>query len=415
MRNKGQKQNKFLRIISAPLRALGKARDFYMRSITGCSARTHYSSAASVSTPFPRSRSSSSAAFSSSASTRRTTDFGIDDDYSELVRAASVRSLGHKNEIDMFLHEKLQQEKLRQRGLPKSSSVGMAKIEEEDEAEEGSLTSSREISYRCLCGKRKDPTSDPYLIPHSCGEPCGKPLEKDFAAKEDLCPHVCVLQCHPGPCPPCKAFAPPRSCPCGKKMIHTRCSGRRSPHVCGQRCEKLLSCGRHRCERSCHVGTCEPCQGLGCGNHLCSEVCHAGPCGDCDLLPSRVKTCYCGKKRLEEEIRESCLEQVPSCSNICLKLLPCGLHTCTEACHGGDCPPCLVQVNQKCRSRFGHTRLPATLWEEAKVLAAFITSIPPPLPCGTPVPTCQLPCSIPQPCHFGDWPGGKKCVGGHVV
>ncbi|KAF2590439.1 hypothetical protein F2Q70_00041922 [Brassica cretica] len=139
MRNKGQKQNKFLRIISAPLRALGKARDFYMRSITGCSARTHYSSAASVSTPFPRSRSSSSAAFSSSASTRRTTDFGIDDDYSELVRAASVRSLGHKNEIDMFLHEKLQQEKLRQRGLPKSSSVGMAKIEEEDEAEEGSV------------------------------------------------------------------------------------------------------------------------------------------------------------------------------------------------------------------------------------------------------------------------------------
>ena len=139
MRNKGQKQNKFLRIISAPLRALGKARDFYVRSITGCSARTHYSSAASVSTPFPRSRSSSSAAFSSSASTRRTTDFGIDDDYSELVRAASVRSLGHTNEIDMFLHEKLQQEKLRQRGLPKSSSVGMAKIEEEDEAEEGSV------------------------------------------------------------------------------------------------------------------------------------------------------------------------------------------------------------------------------------------------------------------------------------
>ncbi|KAF3497916.1 hypothetical protein DY000_02057972 [Brassica cretica] len=152
--------------------------------------------------------------------------------------------------------------------------------------------------------------------------------------------------CHPGPCPPCKAFAPPRSCPCGKKMIHTRCSERRSVLVCGQRCEKLLNCKRHRCDRSCHVGNCDPCQvlvnatcfckkkvesvicgdmtvkgelkaedgvyscnlicgnGLGCGNHLCSEVCHAGPCGDCELLPSRVKTCYCGKKRLEEEIRE---------------------------------------------------------------------------------------------------------------
>ncbi|CAN6981135.1 unnamed protein product [Brassica rapa subsp. trilocularis] len=399
------------------------------------------------------------------------------------------------------------------------------------------LTSSREISYRCFCGKRKDPPSDPYLTPHSCGEPCGKPLEKDFAAKEDLCPHVCVLQCHPGPCPPCKAFAPPRSCPCGKKMIHTRCSERRSVLVCGQRCEKLLNCKRHLCERSCHVGTCEPCQvlvnatcfckkrmetvacedvtvkgelkaedgvyscnlicgkGLGCGNHLCSEVCHAGPCGDCDLLPSRVKTCYCGKKRLEEHIRESCLEPVPSCSNICLKLLPCGLHTCAEVCHGGDCAPCLVQVNQKCRCGSTSKTLECykTSSETEKLVcgkpcgrkkncgrhrcserccdwdthlcqlpcgknlrclqhsceslchsghcppcfeviftdltcACGRASIPPPLPCGTPVPTCQLPCSIPQPCghyathgcHFGDCPPcsapvEKNCVGGHVV
>uniref|UniRef100_A0A0D3CUS1 Uncharacterized protein n=1 Tax=Brassica oleracea var. oleracea TaxID=109376 RepID=A0A0D3CUS1_BRAOL len=59
-------------------------------------------------------------AFSSSASSRRTTDFGIDDDYSELVRAAS------------------KQKKLKQGGLPKSSSVGMARIDEEEEAEEGS-------------------------------------------------------------------------------------------------------------------------------------------------------------------------------------------------------------------------------------------------------------------------------------
>lgn len=139
MSKRGQNQNKFLRIILTPLRALGKARDFYVRSITGCAARTQYSSSASVSTPFPRSRSSSSA-FSSSASSRRTTDFGIDEDYSELVRAASVRSLGHKNEIDMLIQEKLQQQKQQKHGaLPKSSSVGMARIEEEEETEEGSV------------------------------------------------------------------------------------------------------------------------------------------------------------------------------------------------------------------------------------------------------------------------------------
>ncbi|KAL0694508.1 hypothetical protein Bca4012_061688 [Brassica carinata] len=148
MRNGGQSQNKFLRIISTPFRALSKARDLYVRSITGCASRTQYpSSSSSVSTAFPRSKSSSSAAFSSSASTRRATDFGIDDDYSELVRAASVRSLGHKNEIDMFIQEKVKQEKLQQEmqkkmkygGLPKSTSVGMAKIDEEEEGEEGSV------------------------------------------------------------------------------------------------------------------------------------------------------------------------------------------------------------------------------------------------------------------------------------
>ncbi|KAG2300863.1 hypothetical protein Bca52824_037335 [Brassica carinata] len=209
--------------------------------------------------------------------------------------------------------------------------------------------------------------------------------------------------------------------------------------------------------------------GLGCGNHLCSEVCHAGPCGDCELLPSRVKTCYCGKN-------------VPSCSNICLRLLPCGLHTCAEVCHGGDCAPCLVQVNQKCRCestsrtvecyitssefvcvkpcgrkkncgrhRYTHLcQLPCgknlrCLQHSCESLchsghcppcfdviftdltcACGKASIPPPLPCGTPVPTCHLPCSIPQPCGhsllmdaisrlpslFARW---KKCVVGHVV
>ncbi|KAL0697545.1 hypothetical protein Bca4012_053667 [Brassica carinata] len=132
MRNEGQNKNKFLRIISTPFRALNK---FYVRSITGCVPRTHYSSSA-FSDPFSRSRSSSS------ASSRRTSDLGIDNDYSELVRAASVRSLGHKNEIDMFIQEKLQQKKqkkLKQEGLPKSSSVGMSRIDEEEEVEEGSV------------------------------------------------------------------------------------------------------------------------------------------------------------------------------------------------------------------------------------------------------------------------------------
>lgn len=412
------------------------------------------------------------------------------------------------------------------------------------------LTSSKEILYMCFCGKRPDPPSDLYLTPHSCGEPCGKRLERDFLGpgetEEDLCPHICVLQCHPGPCPPCKAFAPPRKCPCGKKTITTRCSDRKSVLSCGQVCDKVLECGRHRCERVCHLGPCDQCQvqvnascfckktlevvlcgdmtvkgevkaedgvfscaslcgkKLNCNNHFCSEICHPGSCGECELLPSKIKTCHCGKTVLEEE-RQSCLDPIPTCSKICKKPLPCLKHYCEEVCHAGDCPPCLVKVTQKCRcsstsrsvecyrttsdetftcdktcgrkKSCGRHRCNERCCPLSNSSSVYLgdwdphfcsiscgkklrcgqhfceslchsghcppcletiftdltcacgrTSIPPPLPCGTPAPSCQLPCLVPQPCghssshscHFGDCPPcsvpvAKECIGGHVV
>ncbi|KAJ4835807.1 NF-X1-type zinc finger protein nfxl1 [Turnera subulata] len=416
------------------------------------------------------------------------------------------------------------------------------------------LTSAKEIRYVCFCGKRTDPPSDLYLTPHSCGEPCGKALEKEAhggvaggGSNEDLCPHVCVLQCHPGPCPPCKAFAPPRLCPCGKKVITTRCSDRAAVLTCGQRCDKLLSCQRHRCEKVCHVGPCDPCQILvtascfckkkeevvlcgdmaikgevkaqdgvfscnstcakllDCGNHVCSEICHPGTCGDCNFMPGRVKSCHCGKTSLKDE-RKSCLDPIPTCTKVCGKSLPCGIHQCKETCHAGVCSPCLVLVTQKCRC--GSTSRTVECFKTTAENEQFTcdkpcgrkkncgrhrcserccplsnshnvhsgdwdphfcqmacgkklrcgqhaceslchsghcppclqtiftdltcacgrTSIPPPLPCGTPPPSCQFPCSVPQPCghpashgcHFGDClpcsvPIAKECVGGHVV
>ncbi|KAJ6375923.1 hypothetical protein OIU77_000816 [Salix suchowensis] len=88
------------------------------------------------------------------------------------------------------------------------------------------LTSLKDIRYACFCGKRTDPPSDLYLTPHSCGEPCGKQLEKEVpgadGSKKDLCPHNCVLQCHPGPCPPCKAFARPKSVPLWEENNHNK-------------------------------------------------------------------------------------------------------------------------------------------------------------------------------------------------
>ncbi|KAJ4973490.1 hypothetical protein NE237_006664 [Protea cynaroides] len=185
---------------------------------------------------------------------------------------------------------------------------------------------AKEIRYVCFCGKQPDPRMDLYRTPHSCGEPCGKPLEREDSNDDDRCPHVCVLQCHPGPCPPCKAFTP--RCPCGKKTFTMRCSDWKPMVSCEEPCNKLLECGRHSCDRICHYGQCDPClilmkgscfcdkkeefllceemvwkgdvkqndskhyscnsdcgKKLACGKHFCSEICHFGPCGDCKLTP----------------------------------------------------------------------------------------------------------------------------------
>ncbi|XP_020090548.1 NF-X1-type zinc finger protein NFXL1 [Ananas comosus] len=413
---------------------------------------------------------------------------------------------------------------------------------------------AKDLSYTCFCARRRDPPNDLYITPHSCGEPCGKPLDRSpplVTAKEEMraCPHVCVLQCHPGPCPPCKAFAPRQSCPCGKQTIMRRCADQKTPLTCGQRCNRPLSCARHLCDKMCHTGECGPCQvviaascfckkkieavlcgdmavkgelddtegvfscdavcgrALSCGNHTCPEKCHPGTCGECNLLPQKITTCHCGKTRLQKE-RESCLDPIPTCSGVCGKVLPCGVHLCKETCHEGHCPPCLVLVEQKCRCGSSSRTVECSRVSEEKeeflclkpcgrkkscgrhrcterccplstpygrieagdgwdphlcsmpcgkklrcgqhacqllchtghcppcletiftdlTCACGLTSIPPPLPCGTPPPSCPLPCSVPQPCghaashtcHSGNCPPCtlpvvKECVGGHVL
>uniref|UniRef100_A0A0D9WNW8 RING-type domain-containing protein n=1 Tax=Leersia perrieri TaxID=77586 RepID=A0A0D9WNW8_9ORYZ len=359
---------------------------------------------------------------------------------------------------------------------------------------------ARELSYTCFCGRRREPPNDLFLTPHSCGEPCSKPLERaDTATKgEDAgatrCPHVCVLQCHPGPCPPCKAFAPDRLCPCGKQTIVRRCADRTTPvtvigcSLAGGTVVRSEACG--------HL--------LSCGNHACQDICHPGPCGECELMPGKVTTCHCGKTGLLEK-RASCLDPIPTCDKVCDKKLPCGVHRCKVTCHEGDCPPCVVRVEQRCRcgssgqmvecykvleeefrcnkpcgrkKNCGRHRCSECCCPLSKPLAQLEggnwdphlcqipcgkklrcgqhgcqllchsghcppcletifndltcacgrTSIPPPLPCGTPTPSCTHQCMVPQPCghpashqcHFGDCPPCvvpvmRECIGGHVM
>ncbi|XWS24092.1 hypothetical protein CRYUN_Cryun28dG0071300 [Craigia yunnanensis] len=126
MRSKGLGHNKFMRFITVPFKALGKARDLYVRSLTSCASGVSYGQSSGDFTGLysglPRSFSASS------------TTSNDNDDLRELIRAASVRSLGHMNEMEMFLQQQLRLQ-MGSKGLPKSCSVGMGRIDEDKACE----------------------------------------------------------------------------------------------------------------------------------------------------------------------------------------------------------------------------------------------------------------------------------------
>ncbi|KAF5842537.1 hypothetical protein DUNSADRAFT_6781 [Dunaliella salina] len=160
------------------------------------------------------------------------------------------------------------------------------------------------------CGKRRSKRRCGHQA-YSCGRPCGK---------IQPCGHPCSAPCHPpGCCPPCEIVTE-RPCACGAEKRRVAC------------CEGLFHCGK-------------PCgRRLACGNHVCERVCHSGPCGECPH--QGVRTCPCGKAVYPEL---KCTEKAPTCGATCGKLLPCGLHTCHDRCHHGECSSCRALVSKPCR------------------------------------------------------------------
>ncbi|GKC47416.1 NF-X1-type zinc finger protein NFXL1, partial [Tanacetum coccineum] len=135
-----------------------------------------------------------------------------------------------------------------------------------------------------------------------------------LTSDDGRCRHRCVVQCHPGPCPPCKAFAPPRICPCGKKTIPTRCSNQKSLLTCGQRRGKPLKCLRHCYSKTCHVSPCDSCDVQFDASCFCKKKIKVVVCGDMAVKghanvendgifscnsscgkPLRITSCHCGK------------------------------------------------------------------------------------------------------------------------
>lgn len=200
--------------------------------------------------------------------------------------------------------------------------------------------------YRCYCAKVLKPRLEPGSTPHSCGEVCGK--------KGRNCDHTCTLLCHPGPCPDCTIMVN-KICSCGSTKVLMICSSSFEP-TCQKKCNKLLNCGVHRCTRTCHLKECDSCvefikqecfcgkvgrkvnctkenQGetkyecgdicgkvLSCGNHHCQKSCHPGKCDPCSKSPDEVKTCPCGQSMLTEQ-RTSCLDPIPCCDKVISPLL----------------------------------------------------------------------------------------------
>ncbi|KAK7352494.1 hypothetical protein VNO80_17916 [Phaseolus coccineus] len=124
-KGKEQKQNKLVWIITTPFRVLGKARDAYVRSITQCGHNMNYSNPVDAAGKFqalPRSY---------SVATSRSDN----EDFAELLRAASARTLVDRIDVDLVLKQQAQAEAqsrpLSSNGLPKSTSVGMGRIDED--------------------------------------------------------------------------------------------------------------------------------------------------------------------------------------------------------------------------------------------------------------------------------------------
>ncbi|WMV27291.1 hypothetical protein MTR67_020676 [Solanum verrucosum] len=117
MKNRGSHgQNRFIRILALPWKALIKARDCYVGTMTNYAVVN------------PRS-------LPKSYSVKSSTSADNSEDFRELVRAASARSMGENFELNLLIQQQIRQQLQQQmpsrRSVPRSASVGMGRIDED--------------------------------------------------------------------------------------------------------------------------------------------------------------------------------------------------------------------------------------------------------------------------------------------
>ncbi|CAG8606811.1 5714_t:CDS:2 [Ambispora leptoticha] len=249
--------------------------------------------------------------------------------------------------------------------------------------------------YWCFCGKTRDPEINRYLTPHTCGQTCKKsrdcPHDCTLQCHPGPCPpcsamgprttcwcglqtfqkrcvdtdyvgklscgekcgrmlecgsHYCQKPCHGGPCNTCTEMQT-QLCYCGKSERITTCGeGNVSRSISNREGDREYWFGHFECEKLCD-------RLLECGKHRCERICHPvdRKLESCPYEPSRIETCPCGKNSIVSLLgrqRTSCTDEIPTCKNKCPKLLPCG-HSCQYNCHQGACSTCEVILQVRCR------------------------------------------------------------------
>ncbi|XP_068631534.1 protein shuttle craft [Battus philenor] len=244
----------------------------------------------------------------------------------------------------------------------------------------------------CPCGNtkiRKDQRkscTDPIPL---CGNICAKPLPCGPEGDK----HFCKQLCHEGPCQTCpdKTSLP---CRCGHSSREVPCSElpEMSNNVlCQKKCNKKLSCGRHRCRTVCCAAQSHRCavvcgRTLSCQLHRCEEFCHTGHCAPCPRVSFVELHCECGAEVLLPPVR--CGTRPPVCHAPCRRERPCQ-HPPHHACHTGDCPPCVVLTTKMCHGQH----------EERKTIPCSQEEFSCGLPCGKPLPCGKHTCT--KTCHKG--------------
>lgn len=231
---------------------------------------------------------------------------------------------------------------------------------------------------------------------------------------------------------PCK-FSPKllKTCPCGRTDLkdlgkpRNKCTDPIS--TCGNRCNRILKCGKHTCPFECHEGNCmDPCLQIDKVKCACEQSTFLVPCKfngkphcqiKCESLMScRRHRCYekCCSGRPQAQQRrkktwslastndlndETLVEAEHVCLKDCNLSLSCGKHRCPRKCHPGKCPNCLESSSEDLVCPCGKTVVPA------------------PVRCGVTLPPCHEPCikmlqgvsecghtPMPHTCHPLDQP-----------